>query len=100
MTFNRLAWVCAALFVLFCVPLAFLEDGNWRNISGGLSLLSLGSFALALAGDGLAKGQIRLTLTPISRATKPRLFWASIAYVAAIGGIVIVGGIWAILFKS
>lgn len=100
MTFIRLAWICAALFVIFCVPLAVLENDSWRNMSGGLSLLSLGCFALSLAGDGLAKGQIKVSLSPIIRATQPRLFWASIAYVCTIGSLVIIGGFWALFFKS
>lgn len=93
-------WLCGALFILFGLPAAFVEDGGWRHVLLGLSALSLGCFALAMAGDGLVKGQIRLQFSLIERAARPRLFWAAIALVCVTGAAVAATAVWALLFKT
>ena len=92
-------WLCGALFVLFGLPLAFLEDTVWRHICGGLSVLSLGLFALAMVGDGLVKGKIRIQFSLIDRATQPRIYWAAIALISAAGIGVVIAAIWVFFFK-
>lgn len=100
MYFDRLMWLCAALFVLFGLPLAFIEDIAWQHVSGGLSILSLSLFALAMVGNGLVKGKIRLQFSWINRTTQPRTFWASIALVFSTGMGVMIAAIWVLFFKT
>jgi hypothetical protein len=100
MKFDRMMWLCGALFVLFGLPLAVLEDTAWRTICGGLSVLSLGLFALSMAADGLTKGTIRIQFSVIDRTAQPRSFWAAIAVVSAAGAGVIIAGIWVLFFKT
>ena len=100
MVLNRLMWLFGALFVLFGLPLAVVEDGGWARVWGGLSLLSLGGFALAMAGDGMVKGQIRVQFSRIQRTTQPWLFWATIALVSATGVVVIITAVWVLFFKT
>ncbi len=99
MKFDRMMWVFGALFVLFGLPLAVIDEPNWRNISGGLSVFSLGLFALAMAADGLTKGIIRFQFSVIDRTTRPRTFWAAIVLVSAAGAGVIIAGVLVLFFK-
>ncbi len=92
-------WLCAGLFVAFGLPLAFVEDRGWQHVWGGLSVLSLAGFGLAMAGDGIVKGQIRVHLSVIRRAGRPRTFWAVVVLVAAAGAGVAASGLWALFFK-
>jgi hypothetical protein len=94
-----LTWTFAALFVLFGLPLFFLEDPGWARLSAGLSTLSLGGFALAWARHAVAVGQIKLQHSWIHVATRPRLFWATMAMLVVTGSGVIVGAIWMLFFK-
>lgn len=93
-------WLCAALVVVFGLPLAFLDDMGWRNTFGGLSASSLGLFAFAMAGNGLATGQIRIHFSVIHRARQPRLFGAAIGLVCAAGTAVVSAVVWALIFKA
>ena len=100
MILNRLMWLFGALFVLFGLPLAVVEDSGWQRVWGGLSLLSLGSFALAMAGGGMVTGQIRVQFSTIERSAQPYVFWAAIAIVSAAGVVVIITAFWAVFFKT
>jgi len=100
MNLNRLMWIFGALFVLFGLPLFFVEDRSWVRIWIGLSTLSLGCFALAMAGDGVVKGEIKLQFSLIRRATQPRTFWATVALVCGAGVAVVATAFWAMFFKT
>jgi len=97
---KRLMWLFGVLFVVFGLPLAVIEDGFWQQLCGVLSTLSLGCFALAMAGDGLVKGEIRLQFSLIQRAARPRAFWAAIGLVATAGVGVILSAFWMMFIKA
>ena len=100
MTLNRLMWVFGGLFVVFGLFLALADGTTARDFWGGLSVTSLGSFALAMAFDGVSKGEIRLQFNVIRRATQPRLFWATVALIGATGIGVMVSAAWVLFFKA
>jgi len=100
MAVKRLIWVFAALFVIFGLPLAVVEDQGLRRLCGSLSLVGLGGFALCLAGDGLASGAIRWQFSLIERAKQPVAFWAAVAIVTLAGLGVLVAAAWAAFFKA
>lgn len=100
MSLDRLMWVFGVLFILFGLSLGFIQDRGWQKLCGGISVLSLGCFALAMAGDGLVKGEIRLQFSLIKRAAQPRLFWAAITLVFTAGVGVLVTAGWAIFYKT
>lgn len=95
---QKLIWIFAGAFVLFGVTLFFVEDEAARDFWGGLSILCLGGFALALAYDALATGRITIQFSKISRRTQPRMFWAAVGLVVATGSVVIVAGLRFIFF--
>ncbi len=97
---TYLTWVFAALFVACGLPLFFVEDVGWRNTWGGLSLIGLGGFALSMARDAVKSGEVRLNFSRIKRADSPRLFWATLALIAAAGVSVLVAAVWALFFKT
>jgi len=97
---KPLTWAFAGLFVLCGLPLFWVEDSGWRNTWGGLSLIGLGGFALAMAADAVTSGQVRLNLTVIRRAQSPRLFWAALALIASAGLAVLIAAGWALAFKA
>ncbi len=92
-------WAFGALFLLFGIPLFFVEDTAWVRRFTSLSVLSLGCFAFAMAGNGLFKGMIRIQFSQIYRATQPVWFWAAICLVSAAGTAAIATSVWAYLFK-
>lgn len=100
MTLNRLMWVFGGLFVVFGLLMAVFDGTTARYIWGGLSIASLGSFALAMAFDGVSKGEIRVQFDVIKRATHPRLFWAAVALIGAAGMVVLVSAAWILFFKA
>ena len=100
MYLDRLMWLFGALFVLFGLPLLLVEDKGWQRVFIGLSVLSLGCFALAMVGDGLVKGKIRFQFSLIERTAQPRTFWATIALVSTAGIVVIITAFWAMFFKT
>ena len=100
MHLDRLMWLFGVLFVLFGLPLAFVEDIAWQHLCGGLSILFLSLFALAMVCNGLARGKIRLQFSWIYRTNQPRTFWASIALVFATGMVVMIAAIWVLFFKA
>ena len=97
---KRLIWTFAALFVLFGLPLYFVQDVVWRHIWGGSSTLCLGGFALALAFSAVTTGELRFQFTLIRRADQPRTFWSAVALVAVTGLVVIITGVWRIWLKT
>lgn len=97
---KHLTWICASLFVLFGAAALLTEAADWRRFLGGLSVLSLGAFAVSMVRDALASGQIRLQYSVIRRAQQPRLFWAAILAIAVAGMIVLIGGLWLLSFES
>ncbi len=99
MYLERLMWLCAALFILFGLPLAVIDDRGWQHLCGGMSALSLGGFAFFMGGNSLVNGKIRLQNSWVSRATQPRTFWASIVLVFSAGIGVMIAAIWALFFK-
>ncbi|MCP4327728.1 MAG: hypothetical protein GY791_04740 [Alphaproteobacteria bacterium] len=99
MSFDRVMWACAALFVIFGLALLVTEDDVSQNLAIGLSTLCLGCFGLAMAGGGVAKGQIRFQTAVIQRRTQPRAFWAAIVLVSAAGGGTIVAALWALFVR-
>ena len=99
-TSSYWTWVLAGLFVVCGLPLAVVEDSGWRNTWGGLSLIGLGGFALSMVRDAVKSGEIRLNFSRIRRADSPRLFWATLALIAAAGIGVLVAAAWALAFKA
>ena len=99
MTLNRLMWVFGGLFVVFGLLLAGADSITARNILGGLSIASLGAFALTMVFDGVLKGEIRVQFSVIKRATQPRLFWAAVVLIGATGIAVMVSAAWVLYFK-
>lgn len=97
---TRLMWTFAALVLLFGLPLAVLEDGGVQKTFAGLSTLSLGAFALAMAYNGMATGSITIQFSKVRRSAQPRTFWAAVGLVAVAGAGVIVAGIWFLFFKD
>ena len=72
MTSTRLTWIAAALFLLCGLPLLVVEDLWWGRFWGGLAVLWLGVFALAMARAGVTTGQVRMNFSVIRRASQPR----------------------------
>jgi hypothetical protein len=97
---RHLTWIFAGLFLLFGVSILLAEDPAWKRTWAGLSVLALGGFGLSMARDALVTGQIRLQNSVIRRATRPRLFWASVILVAAAGIGSLIAGVWALFFKA
>lgn len=100
MSFNRLMWIFAGLFLLFGLPLFLVDDKDWVRPLISLSCLSLGGFALAMAADGLVQGQIKFQFSLIKRQQQPYLYWASITLVFVAGVSVVITAIWAAFFKT
>jgi hypothetical protein len=76
------------------------KDPGWVRFWAGLSILSLGGFALSMVRDALKAGQIRLQYSTIQRTNQPRLFWSAIILVAAAGVAVLTTGTWFFFFKG
>lgn len=93
-------WICAALFFVFGLPLFLVDDQVWRKALLGLTTLSLGGFALAMAGDGVVKSEIKFNLSLIKRQDRPVIFWLTIALVTAAGMATIVTALWAMFVKA
>ena len=100
MNLNRLMWFFGGLFVVFGLLLAVVDSPTARDFWGGLSIVSLGGFAFAMVFDGVSKGEIRVQFNIIKRATQPRLFWATVALIAAAGIGVMVSAAWILFFKQ
>lgn len=98
MIVNRLMWVFGGLFVVFGLLMTIVDE-TARNLWGGLSVASLGGFALAMAFDGILKGEIRVQFNVIRWATQPRLFWAAVFVICAAGIVVLVSAAWILFFK-
>jgi hypothetical protein len=99
MTFERLMWIFAGLFVVFGLLLGITEDAATRNLWGGLSAGSLGCFALAMAADGIQQGRIRFGFDVIQRAARPRLFALAVAVVVAAGFVTLSAAVWVAFLK-
>ena len=97
---KRLTWIFANSFLLFGLPLIIVDNIGTPHVLGGLSSLSLGGFALAMAYNATAKGNITLQYSKINRAAQPRTFWATVSLVAQAGVVVVIAGIWLIFFKA
>jgi hypothetical protein len=92
-------WLCGGLFILFGLPLVILEDKRKGLLFAGLSSLALGSFGLAMAGDGVVKGEVKLHSSVIRRSNQPFLFWVVTALIAAAGVGTIVTAVLVFFFK-
>lgn len=93
MTLTNLMWLLVALVVLTGLPLAVVENPEWRTFWGVCSGISLGLFAVTMAIDGWIKGQIRFQFSVIRRANSPILFTAAVGlvFIAGIGIVAAVG---------
>jgi len=100
MNLDRLMWVFAGLAVVFGLLLAVVDSPTARNFWGSLSLISLCGFAFAMIFNGVSKGEIRLQFNVIRRATQPRLFWATVALIAAAGIGVIISAVRILFFEQ
>ncbi len=100
MNLTTLMWILVAMVLLTGLPLAVVEQPDWRNFWGACSGISLGLFAVTMAIDGWVNGQIRFQFSVIRRANSPILFTASVGlvFVAGLGVLAAVGlklaGIW------
>ena len=99
MRLDHLMWICVGLFFLFGLPLLIIEDKSLALPFAGLSVLALGCFGLAMAADGVVKGEIRVYPSVIRRANHPLLFWATIALVSAAGAGSVITAVWVFFFK-
>lgn len=99
MALNHLMWIFGGLFVFFGLLLGVSGSEAAKTLWGGLSVTCLGGFALAMAADGIVRGQIRFQFSIIRRAATPRLFWATVCLVAAAGIGVLIAAVWAVFFK-
>ena len=70
------------------------------HVWGGLSALSLGGFALAMANSAMATGKITLQYSKVSRAAQTFTFWAAAGLVSIAGVVVIIAGVWLMFFKT
>ena len=95
-----LTWTFAVLFLLFGLPLFFLEDPEWARRSAGMSTLWLGCFALAWARHAVATGQIKIQFSWIRRASQPLTFMATVLMLVIAGAGTIAAAIWALFFKT
>jgi hypothetical protein len=100
MAYTRLTWILGGLFLVFGLPMLLTGNLAWRQFWAGLSTLCLGGFAVSMAGDSVAAGQVRLQHSVIRYADHPRLFWAAVAGIAATGVAVLGTGIWLLFFKA
>ena len=100
MIYTRATWIAGALFVLCGLPLLVVEDVWWGHFWGGLAVLWLGAFALAMARAAVATGQVRINFSVIRRAAQPRTFWAAVALLVFTGSVVIVSAFWLWFFKA
>lgn len=100
MTATRLTWIAAALFLLCGLPLLVVEDLWWGRFWGGLAVLWLGVFALAMARAAVTTGQVRMNFSVIRRASQPRTFWAMIALLVFAGSVVLISAFWLWFFKA
>lgn len=100
MRFDRLMWSFAALVLIFGLMLLAAEERETQRWLVALTTFCLGGFALAMAADGVTKSQIRLQTSVINRNTRPRVFWATVAMVAAAGLGTLATSFWAAFFKA
>lgn len=94
MSLKVLTWSFAGLFLLFGLAMAASDDAGWREVWAGLTLLSLGSFSVAMVAEGVASGRIRARYSVVRRADRPFLFWTTVALVGGAGVVVTAGGAW------
>ena len=99
MNLNRLMWAFGGLFILFWLLMAVVDGDEALNCWGGLSVASLGGFALAMALEGVTKGEVRMQYSVVKRATHPRLFWAVVILICATGIVVLISAVWVLFFK-
>ena len=100
MTANRLMILSGVSFVLFGLLLGASGSEASKNLWGGLSTASLGTFALAMVADALANGRIRFQFDVIERDKRPRLFLAAISLVAFAGLVVMGCAVWVLFFRG
>lgn len=92
--------VFGAGFVLFGLPLLFLENPGWLRASAALSAFCLGAFALAMVLDALNSGRIRLQHGVVHYGSRPRLFRAVIALYTIAGLGVVAVALWILFIKE
>lgn len=97
---SYLTWALAGLFLVFGVLIFATDDPSWKAVWAGLSLLSLGGWALATVRDGIETGVMRVRTLLVRRADKPGQFrfWAAVMTVT--GVVVIVTGAWVLIFRT
>ena len=100
MNCGRLVWVFAAGFVLFAAPLFFVEDQQDRQFWAGLTMFSLGGFALTMACDGLKTGKVEVQYQTIEYASNPQSFWIAVAVLTLVGIGTVCGGVWMLFLKG
>ena len=94
MGIGPLTWVLAALFLVFGVGMLLFDADPWRHVFAGLSSLALGGFAVSMARDAWRSGVLRLNLSVIRYAQRPRLFVCLVIGIAITGVVVIGAGVW------
>ena len=97
---KQLTFILGLLFALFAVWGMLVESAGSKDILGGLSMISLGGFALSLAWGGVVDGEIEFYFDRIKRVDRPRAYWAAVTLVSVTGAVVIIGGFWVIFFKN
>lgn len=87
-------WLLGGIFLAAGVASMMSDTNAWRQLWGGLSLMALGGFALAMTWEARIVGRIRIHSTVIDRSARPRTFALVTASVALGGLIVVAVGVW------
>lgn len=97
---EKTMWIFCGAFVVFGLIFSQMEEGDpSRDLWGGLSVLSLGSFTMAMVLDGFLKGKIRAGHSMLTREQYPTIFQLYLGLVALAGGIVLSAGFWVLILK-
>lgn len=93
----------AGLFLLFGVPLLFLDKESADQAIGmplaGLAVLSLSGFAFSLAWHAWTTGQAKVQHFNYTRATQPYRFGATLVLILVAGTGTLITAFWVLFFK-
>ncbi len=97
---ERTMWIFCGAFVVCGLIFSQMEEGEpFRDLWGGLSVLGLGSFSIAMVIDGYLKGKIRASHSILIREQHPTIFKLYLGLIALAGGIVLSAGFWVLFVK-
>lgn len=100
MWLERLMWIGGTGFVIFGLLLGLTEEPRLKTLWGGFSTLSLGSFAVAMALNGIRRREIKLQFNLVKQSEQPMVFALVIGGILIAGLVVIGCAIWLWFFKA